>query len=81
MKRTSFADLAAPFAVVAVAAYLLIRLAYDSLPPLEYVEAVPIAGLAVGELVAARRVRLAVRHVPDAQPMAAIVIAPLRGAR
>ncbi len=75
MKRTTFADLAAPFAVIAVAAYLLIRLAYDSLPPLEYVEAVPIAGLSVGELVAARRVRLAVRHVPDARPMTAIVIA------
>ena len=36
---------------------------------------VPLAALAVAEFVAARRVRAAVRHDPDAKPMAAIVIA------
>jgi hypothetical protein len=36
---------------------------------------VPLAALASAELVAARRVRAAVRHDPYARPMAAIVIA------
>ena len=35
----------------------------------------PVAGLAIGELIVARRVRLAVSHDPDAKLMAAIMIA------
>jgi hypothetical protein len=75
MRRTSPADLLAPFLVLAAAVYVLVRAYYDSLPPLNYAVGVPIAGLAVGELVAARRVRAAVTHDPDAKAMAAIVIA------
>jgi hypothetical protein len=75
MRRTSVGDLAVPFVVVALTAYVLLRLSYDSIPPLHYVVAVPLAALAIAEFVAARRVRAAVRHDPDAKPMTAIVIA------
>jgi hypothetical protein len=75
MRRTSPGDLAVPFVVIGVTAYVLLRLAYQHLPPLQYLTVVPIAALAVAELVAARRVRAAVRHDPDARPMAAIAIA------
>ena len=51
--------------------YVLLRLSYDSMPPLQYVVAVPLAALAIAEFVASRRVRAAVRHDPDAKPMAA----------
>lgn len=75
MRRTGPADLAIPFLVIGVTAYVLLRFSYDSLPPLHLIVPVPLAGLAVVELVLARRVRAAVRHDPSARPMAAIVIA------
>ncbi len=75
MRRTSVADLVISFAVVGLLIYLLLRLYYGSIPPLHYQIGLPIGGLAIGELIAARRVRLAVNHVPDAKLMAAITIA------
>jgi hypothetical protein len=75
MRRTSALDVVAAFAIVGGLAYLLLRLYYGSIPPVHYQVAVPVAGLAIGELIVARRVRLAVSHDPDAKPMAAIVIA------
>jgi uncharacterized protein YqgC (DUF456 family) len=75
VKRTSAFDLLAVFAVVTIGVYLLLRSFYDSIPPVHYQVALPIAGLAIGELIVARRVRLAVTHDPDAKLMAAIVIA------
>lgn len=61
--------------VVGALAYLLVRLAYDALPPLNYSLPVPLAALALVEFVTARRVRAAVRHDPHAKPMTAIAIA------
>ena len=76
MKRTSIAELLDRRSRSSAAlVYLLLRLYYDSIPPLHYQVGLPLAGLAIGELIAARRVRLAVTHDPDAKPMAAIVIA------
>jgi uncharacterized protein DUF3180 len=75
MQRTRWTDLAVPFVVLAITVYVLLRFSYSSLPTLQYVVPLPLAALAVAELVAARRVRAAVRHDPDAKPMAAIVIA------
>ncbi|MCU1655831.1 MAG: hypothetical protein JWO57_487 [Pseudonocardiales bacterium] len=75
MRRTGPADLVVPFFVIGVTVYALLRFSYGSLPPLGYFVPVPLAALAVAELVAARRVRGAVRHEPNARPMAAIVIA------
>jgi hypothetical protein len=75
MRRTTAGDLAVPFVVIGVTAYVLLKVSYQDLPPLRYFAAVPIAVLAVAELIAARRVRAAVRHDPHARPMAAIVIA------
>lgn len=75
MRRTTPGDLLVPFLVIGVTAYALLRLAYQDMPPLQYLTVVPIAVLAVAEFVAARRVRAAVRHDPHAKPMAAIVIA------
>ena len=75
MRRTRWSDLAVPLVVVGITVYVLLRYSYDDLPPLRYALPVPIGVLAVAELVAARRVRMAVRHDPDAKPMAAIVIA------
>ena len=75
MRRTRAADLVVPLVVIAATVYVLLRFAYSSLPPLRWVVPAPIAALAVAELVAARRVRAAVRHDPHARPMAAIVIA------
>jgi hypothetical protein len=75
MRRTSIADLVVPFLVVGAALYVIFRLAYESIPPLQYYLPIPIAALAAAEFVAARRVRAAVRHDPNAKPMAAIVIA------
>jgi hypothetical protein len=68
-------DLVVAFVIVGGLVYLLLRSYYDSIPPVHYQVGVPVAGLAIGELIVARRVRLAVTHDPDAKPMAAIVIA------
>ncbi len=75
MRRTSIADLLGPFAVLAAVVYGLLRIDYEALPPVHYGIAVPLVVLAVGELVAANRVRGAVAHNPDAKPIEAIVIA------
>jgi hypothetical protein len=75
MRRTSFRDLVVPFLVIGAAGYLLLRLSYDSIPPLQIYVPIPLAMLGAAELVAARRVRAAVRHDPNARPMAALVIA------
>jgi hypothetical protein len=75
MRRTRPLDLLAPLVVVGVVAYVLLGIAYGSLPPFDYLLPVPIAALAVLELVMARRVRAAVRHDPGARPMTAIAIA------
>lgn len=64
-----------PLIVVGLLVWALLRFAYDAPPPLQWPISIPLAILAVAELVAARRVRAAVRHDPDARPMAAIVIA------
>lgn len=75
LRRTDWVDLAVPFAVIGLTVYVLLRSTYDSLPPLDYVIAAPLAALAVLEVLIARRVRAAVRHDPDAKMMEAIVIA------
>ena len=75
LQRTRPWDLAVPFVILGLAAYVLLRVSYDSLPALGYVVPVPLAALAVVEFVIARRVRAAVRHDPRARPMAAIAIA------
>jgi hypothetical protein len=75
MRRTSWGDLVVPFAVLAITVYALVRFSYTSVLNLQYLVPVPLAALAIAELVAARRVRAAVRHDPEAKPMAAIVIA------
>jgi 4-amino-4-deoxy-L-arabinose transferase-like glycosyltransferase len=75
MRRTSWTDLAVPLIVMGITVFVLLRFSYDSIPPLHYFTAAPLAALAAAELVAARRVRAAVRHDPNARPMAAIVIA------
>ncbi len=75
MRRTSLGDLAVPFLILGGTIYVLLRVSYDSIPPLSIYVALPLALLAVAELIAARRVRAAVRHDPNARPMAAIVIA------
>ncbi len=75
MRRTTPTDLAVPFAVIGITVYVLLRFSYDSLPPLKSIVAVPLAALGMAEIVAARRVRAAVRHDPAAKPMTAIVIA------
>ena len=75
MQRTKWSDLVVPFVVIGVTAYVLLKFAYTDLLQLDYLVPTPIAALAVAELVAARRVRAAVRHDPHAKPMAALVIA------
>jgi Protein of unknown function (DUF3180) len=75
LQRTHWTDLAVPLVVIAVTVYALLRFSYESLPTLQFIVPLPLAALAVAELVAARRVRAAVRHDPDAKAMAAIVIA------
>ena len=75
MRHTSVADVAIPFAVIGLAVYGVLRFSYDSLPPLQFYVPIPLAMLGIAELIAARRVRAAVRHDPNARPMAAIVIA------
>ena len=75
IRRTNAGDLLLPFAAVAVIGYLLLRLTYSSLPPFQWFIALPIAALAIAEVVIARRVRAAVRHRPGAKPMTAFAIA------
>ena len=75
MRRTGVLDLLAPFLIVGATVYVLLRVSYHSYPVLSYATPVPIAALALVELVVARRVRAAVRHVPYAKPMTAIAIA------
>lgn len=77
MKTTRARDLLLPFVVVGLLAYALIDRYYGSMPKLSYFVPVPLGVLAVGELVAARRVRAVVRHDPDAKPLPAIVVARL----
>lgn|GEM_PF-2984965 len=75
IRRTRPADLLVPFVLAAALAYALLRTSYESLPPLQWFTAVPIAGLAGTELVIARRVRAVVRHHPQAKPMTALSVA------
>lgn len=75
LRKTGPIDLVVPFVVIGAAAYALLRVSWASLPPLGWLVPVPLTVLAVAEFVVSRRVRAAVRHDPDAQPMAAIVIA------
>jgi hypothetical protein len=75
MRRTRPSDLLVPFVVIGITVYALLRFSYTSLLQLDYLVPVPIVALAAAEFVAARRVRAAVRHDPNAKPMAAIVIA------
>ncbi|MGH8862564.1 MAG: DUF3180 domain-containing protein [Jatrophihabitantaceae bacterium] len=75
MRRTGPLDLAVPFVIIGVTAYVLLRSSYDNLPPLGYFVPVPLTALALVEFAAARRVRAAVRHEPYAKAMTAIAIA------
>ena len=75
MRRTSLADLLIPLVLAGGLSYALLRIGYESLPPFQWFIALPIAALAVAELVIARRVRAAVRHQPQAKPMTALAIA------
>lgn len=75
MRRTSVVDLLVPFLILGIAAYVLLRFSYDSIPLLGSFVPVPLAALAVAEFVLARRVRAAVRHDPRARPITAIAIA------
>jgi hypothetical protein len=75
VRRTGAIDLLVPFLVIGVSAYVLLKVSYESIPPLGYLVPVPLAALAIIEFVLARRVRAAVRHVPYAKPMTAIAIA------
>ena len=75
MRRTGPIDLIIPFGIIGVTAYVLLRTSYSELPPLSLFAPVPLAALGIVELVVARRVRAAVRHVKFAKPMTAIAIA------
>lgn len=75
MRRTGVLDLVLPLVVIGLSVYVLLKVSYASIPTLGYFVPVPLAVLAVAELVAARRVRAAVRHEPMARPMTAIAIA------
>ncbi|HEY3736851.1 MAG TPA: DUF3180 domain-containing protein [Jatrophihabitans sp.] len=75
MRPTRWTDLLAAIVVAGAIVYLMLRIGYDSLPPLGYLTAAPIAVLAVIEFVIARRVRGVVRRDPNAKPMTAISIA------
>ncbi|MCW2528283.1 MAG: hypothetical protein JWM76_3143 [Pseudonocardiales bacterium] len=75
MRRTSVIDLLGPFVVAGGLGFLLFNRYYESFPRLQFVVALPIAALAIIEFVTARRVRAAVLHRPDAQPMTALAIA------
>lgn len=75
LRKTGPLDLAIPLLVVGVLVYSLLRVGYDSMPPLSWLVPVPMLALAAVELVTARRVRAAVRHDPNARPMEAVSIA------
>jgi hypothetical protein len=75
MRRTNTLDLLIPFVLAAALSYLLLRLAYESLPPFQWFIALPITALAILEWVIANRVRAAVRHKPQAKPMTALAVA------
>lgn len=75
MRRTGFVDLIAPFLVIGITAYVLLRFSYGSIPPFGYPVPVPITALALVEIVVGRRVRAAVRHEPNARPITAIAVA------
>jgi uncharacterized protein DUF3180 len=75
MRRTRPTDLIVPLIVVGLTTYALLKFSYHGYLQLRYLVPAPLAALAVAEFVAARRVRAAVRHDPDARPMAALVIA------
>lgn len=75
IRRTNLTDLLIPFVLAGALAYALLRIGYESLPAFQWFSALPIAALAVAELVVARRVRAAVRHQPQAKPMTALAIA------
>ena len=75
MRRTGPADLLVPFVLAAALTFALLRIGYESLPPFQWFTVLPIAALAIAELVIARRVRAAVRHQPQAKPMTALAVA------
>jgi hypothetical protein len=75
MRKTNLLDLLVPFVIIGLSTYVLLKVSYDSLPPLGYLVPVPLAALALVEFVVARRVRAAVRHEPLAKPMTAIAVA------
>ena len=75
IRRTTWTDVALPFAVALVVVYLVLRVGYESLPPFQWFTAVPLGALAALEVLIAVRVRAAVRHRPDAKPMTALGIA------
>src|SRR6266516_1035977 len=75
MRRTRWTDLVAPFVVVGITVYVLLKFSYHSYLQLQYLTPLPLAALGLVELVAARRVRAVVRHEPQVRPMAAITIA------
>jgi hypothetical protein len=74
-RQTRIADLIIPFVIAAALIYLLLQVAYESLPPFQWFTAVPIGALAIIELVTANRIRNAVRHRPDTKPITALAIA------
>ena len=61
MRRTSLGDIAVPFTVIGVTAYVLLRVSYGSIPPLQLYVPIPIAILGV----AGAAVALLVRVIPD----------------
>lgn len=75
MRRTGVLDLVLPLVVIGLSVYVLLKVSYGSIPQLGYFVPVPLAVLALVELVVARRVRGAVRHEPLAKPMTAIAVA------
>jgi hypothetical protein len=75
IRRTNVLDLVIPFVITLAISYLLLRLAYESLPPFQWFTVLPIAALATVEFVVAGRVRAAVRHKPEARPMTALAVA------
>jgi hypothetical protein len=75
MRRTKWPDLLAPLLVIGLTTYAFFEFSYHDYLQLKYLVPAPLAALAAAEFVAARRVRNAVRHVPHARPMAALVIA------
>lgn len=74
-RRTGWTDLLLPFVLVGVLSFLLLQVAYESLPPFQWFTALPIAALAFVEFVLANRVRGAVRHRSQAKPITALSVA------